>query len=73
LHHFRRFGFRRPGGSGAWRKDLEARALSPASIRRKLSALSSLFNYLCERTRFRQPCGRRETAGRQQQRSQEPQ
>ena len=33
----------------AWRKDMEARALSPASIRRKLSALSSLFDYLCER------------------------
>jgi site-specific recombinase XerD len=33
----------------AWRKDLEARALSPASIRRKLSALSALFDYLCER------------------------
>jgi site-specific recombinase XerD len=33
----------------AWRKDLEARELSPASIRRKLSALSSLFDYLCER------------------------
>src|ERR1039458_10097391 len=33
----------------AWRKDLEARALSPASIRRKLAALSSLFDYLCER------------------------
>lgn len=33
----------------AWRKDLEARKLSPASIRRKLSALSSLFDYLCER------------------------
>jgi integrase/recombinase XerD len=33
----------------AWRKDLEARGLSPASIRRKLSALSSLFDYLCER------------------------
>jgi site-specific recombinase XerD len=33
----------------AWRKDLEARTLSPASIRRKLSALSSLFDYLCER------------------------
>ena len=33
----------------AWRKDLEARALSPSSIRRKLSALSSLFDYLCER------------------------
>jgi integrase/recombinase XerD len=33
----------------AWRKDMEARKLSPASIRRKLSALSSLFDYLCER------------------------
>lgn len=33
----------------AWRKHLESRTLSPASIRRKLSALSSLFDYLCER------------------------
>jgi site-specific recombinase XerD len=33
----------------AWRKDLESRNLAPASIRRKLSALSSLFDYLCER------------------------
>jgi site-specific recombinase XerD len=33
----------------AWRKDMEVRRLSPASIRRKLSALSSLFDYLCER------------------------
>src|SRR6516164_5019719 len=33
----------------AWRKVLEARNLTPASIRRKLSALSSLFDYLCER------------------------
>ena len=32
----------------AWRKHLESRYLSHASIRRKLSALSSLFNYLCE-------------------------
>jgi site-specific recombinase XerD len=31
----------------AWRKDLEARRLSAATIRRKLSALQSLFNYLC--------------------------
>src|SRR5271157_4511856 len=30
----------------AWRKVMEARKLSPASIRRKLSALSSLFEYL---------------------------
>jgi integrase/recombinase XerD len=33
----------------AWRKALEARNLTPASIRRKLSSLSSLFDYLCER------------------------
>lgn len=33
----------------AWRKDLEARGLADTSIRRKLSALSSLFDYLCER------------------------
>ena len=33
----------------AWRKTLEVRALSRASVRRKLAALSSLFEYLCER------------------------
>jgi site-specific recombinase XerD len=33
----------------AWRDDLKARSLGPATIRRKLSALSSLFDYLCER------------------------
>ena len=32
----------------AWRKDLEGKSLSPATIRRKLSALSSLFDSLCE-------------------------
>src|SRR6202011_3028762 len=32
----------------AWRKNLESRHLSPATIRRKLSALSALFDYLCE-------------------------
>jgi integrase/recombinase XerD len=32
----------------AWRKDLESRHLSPATIRRKLSAQSALFDYLCE-------------------------
>lgn len=31
-----------------WRKDMERRDLEPATIRRKLSALSSLFDYLCE-------------------------
>jgi integrase/recombinase XerD len=33
----------------AWRKDMAARSLARTSIRRKLSALSSLFDYLCER------------------------
>ena len=33
----------------AWRSHMESRKLEPASIRRKLSALSSLFDYLCER------------------------
>jgi site-specific recombinase XerD len=32
----------------AWRKTLETRHLSASTIRRKLSALSSLFDYLCE-------------------------
>jgi len=32
----------------AWRKTLEARKLAPATIRRKLSALSDLFDFLCE-------------------------
>ncbi|MCA9468019.1 MAG: tyrosine-type recombinase/integrase [Nitrospira sp.] len=32
----------------AWRKHLETRELGPATIRRKLSALSSLFDHLCE-------------------------
>lgn len=31
-----------------WRKDMEKRELSPATIRRKLSALSSLYDYLCD-------------------------
>jgi site-specific recombinase XerD len=32
----------------AWRCDLERRVLSGSTIRRKLAALSSLFDYLCE-------------------------
>ena len=32
----------------AWRKDLEGRELSGATIRRKLAALSSLFEHLCD-------------------------
>jgi integrase/recombinase XerD len=33
----------------AWREELEDRALSPTTIRRKLSALSSLYDKLCEK------------------------
>jgi len=32
----------------AWRKQLEAQELAPATIRRKLSAVSSLFDHLCD-------------------------
>ena len=32
----------------AWRKQLEGQGLAGASIRRKLAALSSLFEYMCE-------------------------
>lgn len=32
----------------AWRKSLEERQLAAATVRRKLSALSSLFEYLCD-------------------------
>jgi len=32
----------------AWRKDLERRGLAPSSIRRKLAAVASLFDHLCE-------------------------
>jgi integrase/recombinase XerD len=32
----------------AWRKQLEARTLEAATVRRKLSAVASLFDYLCE-------------------------
>jgi integrase/recombinase XerD len=33
----------------AWRKQLETRSLAAATVRRKLSAVASLFDYLCER------------------------
>ncbi len=33
----------------AWRKELERRSLKPATIRRKLAALSELFDFLCEK------------------------
>jgi len=32
----------------AWRKQLEQQALAPATVRRKLSALSDLFEHLCD-------------------------
>ncbi|TCD46922.1 tyrosine-type recombinase/integrase [Chlorobium sp. N1] len=32
----------------AWRTNLEERTLAPATIRRKLASISSLFDYLCE-------------------------
>jgi integrase/recombinase XerD len=44
-HAFRMVG---RGHVLAWRKDLERRDLGAATIRRKLSALSSLFESLCE-------------------------
>jgi len=33
----------------AWRDDLKKRSLSPSTIRRRLSALTSIFDYLCEK------------------------
>jgi site-specific recombinase XerD len=33
----------------AWRKILEKQKLAPATVRRKMSALSDLFNYLCDK------------------------
>ena len=33
----------------AWRKDLDARKLAPGSIRRKMSALSSLYEFLTDK------------------------
>jgi site-specific recombinase XerD len=32
----------------AWRKQLETRTLEASTVRRKLSAVASLFDYLCE-------------------------
>ncbi len=40
----------------AWRRKLEHRELEPATIRRKLSALASLFDYLCENNDPIQSC-----------------
>lgn len=38
----------------AWRKSLEARELSPATVRRKLAALASLYEFLCDRNAVEQ-------------------
>ncbi len=38
----------------AWRRALEARALSGATIRRKLAALASLYEFLCDRNAVEQ-------------------
>lgn len=57
LRHFMRFtGIVRPAEFRvitrahviAWRKELEKLSLSPASIRRKLSAVCALFDFLCD-------------------------
>src|SRR5438876_8745968 len=48
-HVFNSWSRMPPVNELAWRKDMERRGLAPATIRRKLSALSSLFDYLCER------------------------
>ncbi len=42
----------------AWRKDMESRTLAPSTIRRKLAAISSLFDYLCDDIRLRFGCSR---------------
>jgi hypothetical protein len=39
----------------AWRKDMQQRSLSPGSSHRNLSALPSLFDYLCERNVITSP------------------
>src|SRR5205809_7714734 len=49
-----------------WRKELEARSLADSSIRRKLSALSSLFDYLCERNDVAGNSRRRRQAARRE-------
>ena len=38
----------------AWRKSLEARELAPATVRRKLAALASLYEFLCDRNAVEQ-------------------
>jgi integrase/recombinase XerD len=38
----------------AWRKSIEARELAPATVRRKLAALASLYEFLCDRNAVEQ-------------------
>lgn len=38
----------------AWRKSIEARSLAPATVRRKLAALASLYEFLCDRNAVEQ-------------------
>lgn len=38
----------------AWRKTLEVRNLAPATVRRKMAALSSLYEFLCDRNAVEQ-------------------
>jgi integrase/recombinase XerD len=46
----------------AWRKDLERQELSSAAIRRKLSAVSSLFEHLCDANAVMHKSGERREA-----------
>jgi integrase/recombinase XerD len=46
----------------AWRKDLERHELSSAAIRRKLSAVSSLFEHLCDANAVMHKSGERREA-----------
>ena len=47
----------------AWRKSIEERHFSDATVRRKLAALSSLFEYLCEKNAATHNPVRREATG----------
>ena len=48
IHQTGEIGLVRRSHLIAWRKQLETRALQAATVRRKLSAVASLFDYLCE-------------------------
>ena len=56
----------------AWRTELEAHELAPATIWRKLSAVSSLYDYLCNENAVEHTtCGRCEATRRRCQRRQD--